>query len=306
MSWILVALGAGVAVGVVVLAIVLGGRGHGPPPVGGNPVGPNPQPPAQQVQGYFNAAVRATTARDRACSGTHLAPAGNPGPARSRYSGRSPSRELLSAFGALRRSATPADRLPQPFSKEPLPGGGVVYEHYIRLARTFGRISYYLIAERVTQAAGPIPSRCIAEIQAALQRELRPLPAAKRKAILRSLPKPVPVPSGPYDGIATLSVNGGGPAAPRRITRQLEGPVSIAAFEQHGDIATDGSVAYGIAPDGVATVVLTFPGAAGNVTVTTSVINNFFVTHTAGTHPPIGMVWRSPSGAVIKRFNLNQ
>ena len=50
-----------------------------------------------------------------------------------------PERSLLSILGVLRRSATPADRLPPGVS-----GAGIVFSRYVRRTRVIGESSYYL------------------------------------------------------------------------------------------------------------------------------------------------------------------
>jgi hypothetical protein len=218
------------------------------------------------------------------------------------YVGGAPGSDLLSILGVLRRPATRADRL-NLSGLEAIPD---VYRAYVRRALLVGGVSYYIVPARFDRAAS-IPSvHCLALEVAALDRELPRIPAPLREptrelqAALIAWERRATA-NAPRDTICFVSVGGN--------TTAGECGTSPEAIKQ-GRAGDDNNGTHsGVVPDGVATVTLIFPAAAGypERSVTTSVTGNVYAIHMSrsprvdGLHPPT-VIWRSVRGRVLKRI----
>ena len=177
-----------------------------------------------------------------------------------------PNAAILRTLGVLRSPATAADVLPS----EPTPSFGLgegVYVKYVRLARTVGETSYYLI---------PIAKGC-----ASLGEEV----------FLET------------HGPAGFGGGGGETLA------EIKQGQALSTW-----VRSTSSTVWGMVPDRVARVVLTYALSAKphrRVRVSAPVVNNVFVANLAFlstrdvgfTVSPTTIVWRSAKGTVIRRIH---
>lgn len=291
---VLVAVFVALAVAAVVLTTIGSGGTGKAGSVGGHP-GPGGNPYLSPVEAkYVNEAINATIRRDPAC-----APRGAFLERTPRFSYGKPSEALLSILGVLRRPATPADRPPR-FLFDLGPGPGPLYIHYVRLARVYAGVPYYVVVARIP-GSPPRPRRCFAEIRAAARKELpTTLPKPQRTRILAVdlgfLQQGRDVPRHAYDGVFLFGRGGGGGGSASQIEQ------GGAAF------VVQGQTISGVVPDGVATVELPLRPVRGypHLRLAAKVINNVFVAQAPVFDLPTAEVWLSPTGAVIHRVDLNR
>lgn len=327
-----VVLGVTAAIAVAVVAIVLIRHSHGsvgggnPPPAGSAtpsppgsaspPPGSAPPPPAgleppplpskptrdqQREEQYI---FRAQSAVSRRCSRGPTSPIPQP-----TVSQGAPSQALLSILGVLRRPAQPTDKLPtrvvgldhQVIPNGSLPPAKDIYVRYIRRARWRFGAGYYIVpADDVNVQAPPVRPGCATAQQQALQRELPQIPKRLRTptlALEQTFLAQMRYESEPREGICLLALNstGGG---------DVQCGSTATDIEQGHTTGTGGPtgvpVAYGVIPDGVATVTLHY----GRRAFTVHAIGNVWILPLHGRQPQYGFpdktVWRSAAGAVIK------
>jgi hypothetical protein len=308
--WVRAGLGAAPALAAILVTLVvvgaalvlLGNRGHGgasgSPPPGGNIgalIAHTPQRQLHRELAYIAAAARDVD-QSKACQPGQ--PAGGP------YAQGSPGSDLLSILGVLRRPATPADRL----SPRVLVGTPDVYRAYIRRALSVGGVSYYIVPARF--APSPQSNRCFELEAAALDRRLATIPASLRPPT-RELQAAISVwfrdaaAKAPRVMICFVSVGGSDTGA--------QCGDSARGIED-GETGQDNNGTYsGVVPDGVKSVMLSFPAAGGHParSVTTPVTGNVYAVHVGGSstlayrlaylHPPT-VIWRSARGRVLKRI----
>ena len=308
-------LAAAVAIAVVVVALV--SLRHSPAPASGGPppAGTGPLLPSHlsRLQGkeldYIEKSYGSTVRADPACIGNSLRAA--------TVSQGSPSPSLLSMLAVLRRPATPSDKLPRRvvgLDHKVIPNGSLpilkdVYVRYIRRARWRFGAGYYLVPAGNANSRRPLPARCYREQAAALHRELPQIPRALRAGTLALEPRfinQLRQDAKPYEGVCLVALNdtGGGDGC--------GSGYSIADIEEGHTISSGGptgvGVVYGLVPDGVATVTLSYSArhkADHSRTITVKAISNVFIVRNPGQRLPnygfpTSIVWRSATGAVIK------
>lgn len=215
-----------------------------------------------------------------------------------------PARALLSTLGVLRRPATAADRLPE--SSLPMHGQGLsVYAGATRRAARIGQTSYYFVPVREDLAASLPSARCLAMENAAMTRALPTFPAALRGdmrvliaafiAYERDLAAKPSV-----DAICQVAQqrNGGGMSCSDTADQIRHGLFPEA----------DNGTFTGLVPDGVASVTLSFPAAAGGSarSVSAKVHGNVYAVHVGASQtirpgsPTIR--WRAADGRVLKTY----
>ena len=255
LSTLMIVLSSAVAIGLAAFAIISVGHHNATPP--------RPSPPAPSHTGtqghrsrqqqarelsYINAAMTATVKKDHACAfGGDLNPSG---PA---ISEGTPSAQMLSVLGVLRRPATAADRLPPGFYRHGhllaarISSG--VYVRYIRLARIENGVSYYIVpTARIGSPPPPasLLARCYSEQINALRSQLANVSASLRASTL-SLGAKVFAQTranrardSVHEGVFELEFGpnegGGG------------GGMSPTMIEQHGMVGSFGPVVHGVVP----------------------------------------------------------
>jgi hypothetical protein len=314
-----------VAVAVVAVAIVLVRPAHPATPPSAqstpNPNGPAPPAPKpllpphpsrqqQQEVDYLYHATGDVDRSDHACRGTP------PGQRRQfTVSNGAPPSALLSILGVLRRPAQPTDALPtrvvgldhQVIPNGSLPPAKDIYVHYIRRARWRFGAGYYVVPAGNVNQSGPIPSRCYAEHREALERELQHVPVGLRRPTLALEPRFLAgwrYSTLPYAGVCLLALNstGGG---------DVGCGSSVSDIESGHTLSTGGPtgvpVAYGLVPDGVATVTYYLAGRHAGHPITVHAIGNVFIVPLGRHAPqdgfPAKMVWRSATGEMIKTIS---
>lgn len=319
-----VAVAAAVAVAVVAVAVVLVRHGHANPapsgqrtPVGTGPAARPPGPPrpllgphpsrtrGQEVNYLIRAEITAGR-RDPACQ---LRPLNR----RPTISQGSPDPSLLAILGVLRRPAGPADTLPTRvvgrdhtvIPNGSLPPAKQIYVRYIRRARWRYGAGYYIVPAGNVDPVAPVPDRCAAEQQRALQQELPQIPASLRAGTLAL--EPLYLANWRYDrlphpGVCLLALNstGGGDDTCGSTVGDIEGGHTVSTGGPTGV-----GVVYGLVPDGVATVTVYYRGRRP---ITVHAIGNVFIVPDPGQRFPndgfpAKMVWRSATGAVIKTIS---
>lgn len=310
-----VALALSTTAAVVALALVLlghhhalrsgqpaGAGGSGPAQVtlGGTQYAPLAVTPLERQElGYISAATKRALG-SAACS----APAANRTPVLSR---RAPSRQLLSILGVLRGPAAPSDRLGIGPSAPLLPPEGeTVYVRYIRLARRFGHVSFYIVPAGHWPPVHAAPERCYELQRRALHDALPHIPAALRTGTLALLVAQIAAErrsnrSTSTDGVCLQAVT----------LREASGSCldSAADIARWGTIGAGGTgtsdLVTGLVPDGVRSVTLRFK-ATGHwkaLSVTGDVVGNLFIARAARAAYglfPAKVLWRDASGRVIK------
>jgi hypothetical protein len=275
---------AGVAVVVLVLALTLLRHGHPTTRAAGG---------AAQ-RGYLSPEfnyLREAARHESACRPSR-------GPVLPGTSEGPPAPALLSLLAVLRRPATAADRLPR--SLHASAGVRGVYVHYIRLARVSGGMSYYIVPAESVSNKEPIPARCYEALIVAVRAEMPHIPAKYRKPtlalaerILARDRQAAQARTGP--GVCLLMTGNSGTAGTCGATAAQLTTVGLLSFS--------GTVS-GVVPDGVATVTLRYPDGGGRhpKTVTAAVVGNVFASATTMEFrlPGPSMIWRSPTGAVLK------
>jgi len=312
-----VVVGVAAAVAVAVLAIVLvrhttstgGGAAHGSAPATFTPPPAQPPPqlpshPTRDQQREEQYIFRAQSAASRSCADGPTGPTIQP-----TVSQGAPSQSLLSILGVLRRPVQPTDKLPtrvvgldhQVIPNGSLPQAKDIYVRYIRRARWRFGAGYYIVpAGDVNAGAPPVKSGCATAQQRALQRELPHIPRRLRAptlALERTFLAQTRYAGEPHEGICLLALNstGGG---------DVQCGSTASDIEQGYTTGTGGPtgvpVAYGVIPDGVATVTLYF----GRQAFTVHAISNVWILPLHRRQPQNGfpdkIVWRSAAGAVIK------
>jgi len=308
-----VVLGMTAAIAVAVVAVVLirqhhgsvggGGGAASPPPAAPEPP-PLPSKPTRDQQREEQYIFRAQSAVSRSCSRGQASPLPQP-----TVSQGAPSQALLSILGVLRRPAQPTDKLPtrvlgrnhQVIPNGSLPPAKDIYVRYIRRARWRFGAGYYIVpAGDVNAQAPPVRPGCAAAQRRALQRELPQIPQRLRAptlALERTFLAQTRYSSEPHEGICLLALNstGGG---------DVQCGSTATDIEQGHTTGTGGPtgvpVAYGVIPDGVATVTLRY----GRNRFTVHAIGNVWILPLHGRQPQYGfpdkIVWRSAAGTVIR------
>lgn len=318
-----VVVAAAVALAVVAVAIVLVRHGHPntapsgqSTPPGTTPavrpprppkplLGPHPSRTRGQEVNYLIRAEIAAGQHDPACQRRPL----NRRPTTSQGS---PDPSLLAILGVLRRPARPTDKLPPRvvgrdhtlIPNGSLPPAKEIYVRYIRRARWRYGAGYYIVPAGDIDPVAPVPKRCAAEQQRALQQELPQIPARLRAGTLAL--EPLYLANWRYDllpqsGVCLLALNstGGGDG----------GCGSTVSDIESGTVWTGGptgvGVVYGLVPDGVATVTVYYRGRRP---ITVHAIGNVFIVPDPGQRFPndgfpAKMVWRSATGAVIQTIS---
>ena len=220
----------------------------------------------------------------------------SPSPAPSVSQG-APSQALLSILGVLRRPAQPTDKLPKRvvgLARQVIPNGSLppakgIYVRYIRRARWRFGAGYYIVPAAQVNHADPVRRGCAADLRRALERELPQIPKRLRAPTLALEPlflAQMRYESEPHQGICLLALNstGGGAAGCGDTAADIE--------QGHG-IQTGGPtgvpVAYGVIPDGVATVTLYY----GRTSFTVHAIENVWIL-------PLGALIRGVPGGVVQ------
>ncbi len=212
-----------------------------------------------------------------------------------------PGTALVSALGVLRRPATSADRL----DPAVLAGTPDVYAGHTRRALTANRVSYYIVPARYDRSASVPSDRCFALQIAALHQALPKLPSplrdqtrvlqagliayAQRKAA-----------RAPRDTVCLVTVSRGSSSA--------DCGISATAVKRGVPVSDDQDTFSGIAPDGVASVTLSFAATRTRParSVTAPVTNNVYAARVpwAGRAPAMPVViWRSAQGRALKRIS---
>jgi len=311
-----IVVGVAAAVAVAVLAIVLvrhpssggGGAAHGPAPATYTPPPAQPPPPLpshptrdqQREEQYL---FHAQAAAIRRCSGGPAGPRTQP-----TVSQGSPSQALLSILGVLRRPPQLTDKLPTRvvgLDHRVVPNGSLppakgIYVRYIRRARWRFGAGYYIVPAADVNAQSQLPRACAAAQRQALEQELPQIPKRLRAptlALERTFLAQTRFAAEPHEGICLLALNstGGG---------DVQCGSTASDIEQGRTTGTGGPtgvpVAYGVIPDGVATVTLHF----GQSRFTVHAIGNVWILPLHRRQPQDGfpdkIVWRSAAGAVIK------
>jgi hypothetical protein len=319
-----VVVAAAVALAVVAVAIVLVRHGHpNPAPsrqhalFGTTPAGRPPSPPrpllgphpsrtrGQEVNYLLRAEITAGR-RDPACE---LRPFNGP----ATISRGSPDPTLLAILGVLRGPAGPADKLPtrvvgrdhRVIPNGSLPQAKQIYVRYIRRARWRYGAGYYIVPAGNVDPVAPVPDRCAAEQQRALQQELPQIPARLRAGRLAL--EPLYLANWHYDqlprpGVCLLALNstGGGDESCGATVGDIESGHTLSTGGPTGV-----GVVYGLVPDGVSTVTVYYRGRRP---ITVHAIGNVFIVPDPGQRFPndgfpARMVWRSAAGAVIKTIS---
>ncbi|MGN6872951.1 MAG: hypothetical protein ACTHMY_31580 [Solirubrobacteraceae bacterium] len=318
-----VGLAAVVALAVVALAIVLVRHGQAStppsghsPPVGTTPTGPTP-PTSPTLLGPHpsRARVRERNYLIRAqVTANQSDPACVPSAIREQatVSQGSPDPSLLRILGVLRRPAEPTDKLPTRvvgLNHTVIPNGSLprvkeIYVRYIRRARWRFGAGYYIVPAGDVNPLRPVPARCAAEQQDALEHELPRIPAQLRAGTLAL--EPLYLANWRYDrlphpGVCLLALNstGGGDVGCGMTASDIESGHTVSTGGPTGV-----PVAYGLVPDGVATVTYYFAGRHAGRPITVHAIGNVFIVPLRRRAPEYGfaakMVWRSATGDVIQ------
>jgi hypothetical protein len=300
-AWLAPALATGVALAVVAVAIVLVGHRHpggGAPPAHSNGAAPPPQMP-NPSGAQWNLIVKArrdVVSHDSACS-----PFVGSRPA---FRTGHPGHALTSILGVLRQPASSADTIPLPLFQH---GPADIYRSAIRLARDEAGVALYIAPTANVMGWKPVPGRCAAEQAAALDRVTRGSSPKQRAATLdvqkRYLAWQQYEAEHPQ-GVCLAEVDHN----PTRVRRLAVGGLGcgwgVAEIEQGlaglGHTSSPGpSLFHGIVPDGVASVVLEFPGHRGSVTA--RVINNVYLASIApSVEAPTRILWLAADGGVLR------
>jgi hypothetical protein len=301
-----VGLAVAVAVGVLVGALALlghrGGQAPGAPathPAANGMAALMQHTPAPQLHREL-ALMTAATMKVLTSPACHV-----PETFRTHQIHATPSRALLSALAVLRRPATGTDRLAADEASPPGPGMSVYAGATRRVARIRGS-SYYIVPIRQDPAGGLPSARCFALQEAALAQALPNAPAALRKPTRELQAAFIAYDTGlaakpPVDGVCIVTVQGHGSGM---------GCAQTAAEIRQGVLPSDDNGRFsGIAPDGVASVTLSFPAVPGQraPSVTATVHNNFYAIE-PGAFAPFkpgspSVIWRSADGHVLHTFS---
>jgi hypothetical protein len=298
------ALGILVAVAVAITALTLvGGRSH--TPVRSGDAIPLSGAQRRAVERYASIGLRKAL-RDRSCAPLLRALPLRGARARLDFSDGSPSPQMLSILGVLRRPATASDSFAG-LGKRPIAHAlRGIYVQYIRRARYALGDAYYIVP--AADALGVTPS-CITALTRAERTDLPRIPAPLRAAT-RTLETQRITALKPHQVIAQFEANRGGGS----------GSCCLTATEiaQRGALGSStspsGSVVSGLIPDGVATVQLFFTatGPTGHranriVKITATPIDNYIVVKVPhGASPnPRRMIWRSKHNQIIKTIHLS-
>lgn len=302
----------GVAVAIVIAAVVLLSVRHRERPPGGHAL-PVPasglaapaSPVGSEAQRLINAAWESAEQSDRECVPRRPPEIGD---------GR-PSASLLSSLSVLRGpDAGGALSSASHFFQDAGPqlGGGLYYERSARLARTIhlggglpGWAGFDLVP--MGNAVGPLPpvARCYAEQTAALARELAPVTGPLRISTLALDARERAGQQHPEGIGVVVSLSNFGDQATDDVYRSTTRELAQHGLTGSGFLWNGRFVLSGIVPDGVATVTLQYPGRgrAAAFTVSAHPVRNIFVVqipHRFAGARPAETVWRAASGKVIK------
>jgi hypothetical protein len=320
--------GALIAVAVVVVALAVheGGHvGHNAQPAAAATVAARPHPAVTSAHSAEHVVVVSGSA-ERSFSLGHLSPQqlrefkyintaanrvintkvcqGPTRPPQPTSLNGSPPAALVSILGVLRRPATATDSLTLPHSARPffpIQAQGV-FVRYVRRALVKDGVSYYVIPiSGVVEPPGS-SRRCDAAQVAALRQELPGIPAADRASTVALQKDQLAAfrtqAHEPRDQICLFEMaqngSGGGGCG-----------VTAGSIKQGSEIQGTGKTYFGLVPDGVASVTLSYPAQNGKpaVSVTTRVADNIFAAEIGGASRsllPPAATWRSTGGAVIK------
>ncbi|MGB8875865.1 MAG: hypothetical protein WCD11_06100, partial [Solirubrobacteraceae bacterium] len=210
---------------------------------------------------------------------------------------------LLSLLSALRRPATPADRVsPGLFTDIP-----DVYAGSARRAFSAGGETYYLAVSGFDDAATVPSDRCFALQARALARYLPKIPPALRAqtqalqagytAYIRNL-----IAHGPRQGICLVDTG--------RSDNGASCGTTAAEIKDGMPPDDDNRVEIGVVPDGVASITLAFPAHKGRParSVTGPVSGNVYAIRVGGLGqgppPQPSVTWRSVQGRVIRTIPI--
>jgi hypothetical protein len=303
------------AIAVAAAALIALSRGHSAPTapahtpvtptVPTNPTAPNPPNPTPTEGGYIKQAQRDTVTRDPACV-VHV----NRG---ATFIHGSPGRALLSTLGVLRRSAPPADQTLRTLYGGGFDAGAGVYVDYVRRARTEFNKSFYIIPEARTIPFSPIPTRCYAEMHAALVRAVRHLAPQERNRILQLQAQQFATQRLQTEhraGVCFAAVTTRRVKPPKGVDMGCGQSVPTLQNAMNGWLGEDhrggGALLAGIVPDGVATVTLHYAAGGGDParTLTSDVVNNVAVfevpRHTFRQDLPASWIFRAADGRILK------
>jgi hypothetical protein len=264
---------------------------------------------------YVFAAQTKVVRRDQACDGDRsVAGLGNPG-RRPSLSHAAPSAATLATLGVLRRPAVASDTLPPrvlgaPPHQHAYPNGTIppvqdVYIRYVRKARHRFGANYYLVPAGNINLLAPVPERCWAAQDAAVQHEMPTIPARLRAGVLAFERRFVAQQRHnelPYPGVCLIAINdtgngGGGCDAGGSLSQIEDGTGSMPSGAPTGV-----GVVYGIAPDGVHSVTFEYNGHRRR-SVTVLAINNVFIVRRKGLPNygfPDTIIWKAAGGRTIK------
>jgi hypothetical protein len=220
---------------------------------------------------------------------------------------RAPGQQLLSTLGVLRRPPSAADRLPAG-SMSGMGPGVAAYAGAARRAATIGGTSYYIVPIRQDPASDLPSSECLALERAALDKALPTFPESLRSPI-RQLSATVIAyeaslaAKAPNDAVCEVTVqhNGGGISCGESVDQIRRG-----LFPDD-----DNGTSSGLVPDGVASVTLSFPAAAGRTarSVSATVHGNVYAAAT-GISGPLKpgsptIVWHASDGHVLRTYSVD-
>jgi hypothetical protein len=301
-----------VLVAVAIAGLALSVLGHGPPPATGpfstNVPNPGPAPPSRpdiplrDLELIYSAQGNAIAA-DHACS-----PFDRSVPVMSQGS---PSRELLSLLGILRRPPRAADAYARSVFATVTKPTREVYRRYARRARTFSRARFFIVPAGRVDWFRAVPARCIAEERAALQELLRQYGAAPGVQTLQLQAQYLEwqryhgahPQGGVCLGAESPMVGAAGPAGTVDCTYAV-GDIEQGVASGGPLDSTRGQLFYGVVPDGVATVRVRFSTVNGRRfrPTTAMVVGNVWVIAAPrGAHSPSAWIWRDATGRVLRR-----
>ncbi len=223
----------------------------------------------------------------------------------ARIHGR-PGNALLSTLTVLRRPATATDRLPTG-SLSAMGPGVAEYAGATRRVATLAGTTYYVVPTRQDPAGGLPSSRCFSLEKAAIAKALPTFPEALRSPIrkitaalitfensLRTKP--------PIDAICEVTThhNGGGVSCGATVEQIRDG-----LFPED-----DNGTWSGLVPDGVTSVTLSFPAAAGRHarSVSATVHGNVYAA-AANVPQPLKpgsptITWHGSDGQVLRTYSV--
>ncbi|MGH2858859.1 MAG: hypothetical protein ACRDMJ_15400 [Solirubrobacteraceae bacterium] len=180
-----------------------------------------------------------------------------------------------------------------------------IYARYIRYARHRDGANYYLVPAENVNWRVPVPARCYREQVTALRQELPQIPRDRRPGIFalqRTYLSYERRSAEPYPGVCLSALNntGNGDGASCYALSDIKAGHTLSSGAPAGV-----PVVYGLAPDGVRSVLFYYKGRHPGHPLTSLVIDNVFILHDPGDRLPSNgfpnkLVWRAANGRVIK------